>query len=329
MIPVLTIIMPAYNMEAYISEALESVLAAKTRDSIELLVVNDGSTDTTEDLVKAYEKKYPACVRCISKPNGHYGSAVNRGLAEAKGSFVKLVDSDDWVYPEAIDALVAYLADHPAIDLVLTDYVKACEDERELVEVTHTLTPGQEYDFSEVDLRPCIMHAQTFRRQLLLDEGLRLDEGILFTDDEWSLFPMPSVKKIAYVNAAVYGYRLGRADQSVSLESLEKTLGDNYRVTRRVMAWYRELPPHWDEHTNRGYVVEKTAAIVCEHVRRRLLAKDVKESKRVAMELLDFMVNDLALSSEELDRTFRFLQRGHGRGFGLLAAYKKMRVRHG
>lgn len=329
MSPLLTIIMPAYNMEAYIAEAIESVLAAKTRDHIELLVINDGSTDTTEALVKTYQEKYPACVHCISKPNGHYGSAVNRGLAEASGVFVKLVDSDDWVYPEALDELVQFLMAHQAIDLVLTDYVKVCEGECQTVKATTTLSPRTVFDFADVELRPCIMHAQTFRRQLLLDQNLRLDEGILFTDDEWSLFPMPGVKKLAYVDVAVYGYRLGRADQSVSLESLEKTLGDNYQVTQRVMNWYRALPEDWSDHTNRAYVIEKTAAIVCEHMRRRLLAKDVKQSKQVALELLRFMTDDLGLSPDELDRTFRFVQVGYGFGFGLLAAYKKMKVRHG
>lgn len=320
--------MPAYNMHDYIAEAIESVLAAKSRDSVELVVINDGSTDDTAEIVARYVKANPGLVRCVSKPNGHYGSAVNRGLLEATGTFVKLVDSDDWVYPDALDTLIRFLASHPTLDMVLTDYVRVCEGESQKVCATETLPVGEVLSFADVELRPCIMHTQTFRRQLLLDEKLHLDEGILFTDDEWSLFPMPAVKAIAYVNAAVYGYRLGRTDQSVSLECLEKTLGDNYQVTRRVMDWYRSLPVGWEAYANRAYVVEKTAAIVCEHLRRRLLAHDTQAGKQVALELLVFMTDDLGLAPEELDRSFRFIQKGRGRGFGLLSACKKMRVRH-
>ena len=92
----LTIIVPDYNMEEYLAKCCESVVVApELMERLEVLVVNDGSTDGTSEIAHVFERRYPGSFRVIDKQNGHYGSCVNRGLAEAKGEFVKLLDADD------------------------------------------------------------------------------------------------------------------------------------------------------------------------------------------------------------------------------------------
>ena len=125
----LTIIVPAYNMEKYLAKCCESVVVSQElREHLEVLVVNDGSTDKTSEVAHSFERKYPGTFRVIDKPNGHYGSCVNCGLAESKGEFVKLLDADDTYDKAEFERLLKFLVEGSAngalddIDLVLTDY---------------------------------------------------------------------------------------------------------------------------------------------------------------------------------------------------------------
>ncbi|NHM14402.1 glycosyltransferase [Eggerthellaceae bacterium zg-886] len=322
----LTIVMPAYNMEAYLGGALDSILACKRADRVEALVVDDGSTDATPQVIATFEQKAPNVVRGVRKENGHYGSAVNRGIAEATGDYVKVVDSDDWVDGGALDELLAFLESAGEVDLVLSDYVRVFEDCEEPVSVAD-IPPRKVLPFSDVRLRPCIMHAITYRRDVLRKSGLRLDEGILFTDDEYALFPTAWVNTLAYVPEPVYRYRLGRAEQSVSPENLERTLADNWQVAQAVMAWRRSLAARGVQPANLAYVNEKCAAIAYEHIRRRLLSSDAEQGRRVTRELEAFLTDDVGIAPADLERHVRFLRATDYAGWGVLAAYKKRRAK--
>ena len=86
---------PCYNSEAYMAQAIESILPGG--EDVEILIVNDGSKDRTAEIGKEYEEKYPGIVKLINKENGGHGDAVNAGLSHASGKYFKVVDSDDWV----------------------------------------------------------------------------------------------------------------------------------------------------------------------------------------------------------------------------------------
>ena len=92
MTPLLTVVVPAYNAEAYLARALDSVVGFGSE--LEVLVVDDGSTDGTARLAQAYADRYPEEVRLVSKPNGGHGSAINTGLEHARGAYLKVVDAE-------------------------------------------------------------------------------------------------------------------------------------------------------------------------------------------------------------------------------------------
>ena len=89
----LTIIVPAYNVENYIRRCLGSLVTAG--NDTEIIVVNDGSSDNTENIANEYAALYPEIVRVISKQNGGHGSAINTGLQNTKGKYFYTVDADD------------------------------------------------------------------------------------------------------------------------------------------------------------------------------------------------------------------------------------------
>ena len=99
MMKLLTITVPSYNSEAYLDRCMETLLPG--RDEVEILIVDDGSTDRTAEIADEYERKYPNIVRAIHKENGGHGDAVTTGIRNATGLFFKVVDSDDSLAPEA------------------------------------------------------------------------------------------------------------------------------------------------------------------------------------------------------------------------------------
>ena len=118
---VLTITIPSYNVEAYLEECLESFVNSEVMEEIEVLVVNDGSSDSTAEIAQRYADKYPETFRLINKENGGHGSTINTGIKEAKGKYFKVVDGDDWVDTRSFIRLVKVLKESEA-DIVASNY---------------------------------------------------------------------------------------------------------------------------------------------------------------------------------------------------------------
>lgn len=108
----ITVIIPVYNVEKYLTKCVDSVLNQTCRD-LEVILVDDGSPDDCPALCDAYGKKDPR-VRVIHRDNGGLSAARNTGLSAARGSFIGFVDSDDWVAPDMYERLLAALLEHDA-----------------------------------------------------------------------------------------------------------------------------------------------------------------------------------------------------------------------
>ena len=124
---ILTITVPSYNVEKFLNQTLNSFIHDEILDDIEVLIVDDGSKDHTAEIGKEYEEKYPQSFRVISKENGGHGSTINRGIAEAKGRYFKVVDGDDWVNTEDFVRLIQKLKGCSA-DYVFTNYYEVNDE---------------------------------------------------------------------------------------------------------------------------------------------------------------------------------------------------------
>ena len=93
---ILSVSIASYNVEKFIRKALDSCCVPEIMDRLEVLVVNDGSTDSTLEIAREYEEKYPQTFRVIDKKNGGYGSTVNASIKAATGKYFRLLDGDDW-----------------------------------------------------------------------------------------------------------------------------------------------------------------------------------------------------------------------------------------
>lgn len=110
--PLISVVMPVYNAERYLRLAVDSILA-QTLPDFELIAVDDGSKDRSKEILEEYAAR-DRRVRVVSRPNTGIVSALNDGLAVARGNFIARMDGDDWVTPHRFEKQAAFLREHPA-----------------------------------------------------------------------------------------------------------------------------------------------------------------------------------------------------------------------
>lgn len=242
----LTIVIPTYNMQAYLSRSLDSLIIREDLlGLIEVLVVNDGSRDDSSAIAHSYEVRYPQTFRVIDKENGNYGSCVNRGLNEAKGKYIKILDADDWFDTEEFEQFVVKLGQVDA-DLILTGY-------NVVNELNHTsrsayqpnLESLKKYDFQRLDYERIgvwVMHAVTYRVQLLQSINYHQTEGISYTDLEWTYLPLHVVKNVVYIDNVVYQYCVGREGQTMDTSVLVRSVWQHEPLAKRFIEHSESLP---------------------------------------------------------------------------------------
>lgn len=121
---ILTVVIPTYNMESYLEKCLDSVLVEQVIGLIEVMIVNDGSKDSSLLIAKRYQNRYPGSIVVVDKKNGNYGSCLNLAFSLAKGKYIRTLDADDCFDSIELVKFIEKLCSLPEnIDLVLTNYV--------------------------------------------------------------------------------------------------------------------------------------------------------------------------------------------------------------
>lgn len=241
----LSIIIPTYNMERYLRKCLDSLIVETSLMSqLEVLVINDGSKDSSSAIAHEYEAKYPQTFRVVDKANGHYGSCVNKGLELATGKYVKVLDADDSFDNKAFSIFLQKIADID-VDLILTEYATV-DEKGKLTGQSSLYSFGLEEEKS-LDFHLLLktnphfgygMYSCTYSLQLLKDMGYIQTEGISYTDTEWMCMPATRVKSFYYLPIVLYRYLLGRDGQSVSWNARIRAISDFMKVCKSVISFY-------------------------------------------------------------------------------------------
>lgn len=222
----LSIVVPTYNMEKYLTRALDSVCSSSYIDDIEVIVVNDGSKDRSSEIAHSFQDKFSNSVIVIDKENGNYGSCINAALKVATGKYIKVLDSDDYLDTNGLNSLMSTLITKD-VDLVINNYVK---------EYTSGKTINYEYDlphntilrFADVcetkAIYDLLLPAITYKTKIFRDLNYHQTEGISYTDTEWCFSPMTQVNTVIAIKDVVYRYQLGREGQTMNPAVFSKSI---------------------------------------------------------------------------------------------------------
>jgi len=217
--PFVSVIMPIYNASRFLVQSLGGLLRATSPD-LEIICVNDGSTDDSLEIVKRYAKN-DRRIRIIDQKNGGYGSAWNTGIRAATGEYVGNLDPDDFVDPEMYEELYKIAIKNKA-DVVKSNYFKyqGKEDKSTFFEVLKAypydvVTSAAENE-KIVCVTPCIW-SSIYRRQFLLDNNLWFHDtpGVCYQDTAWVFKMWVCAKRVVFTKKAYVHYRIDNENSSV------------------------------------------------------------------------------------------------------------------
>ena len=242
---VLSIIIPMYNMENYIGKCLQSLLDITTEclESIDIILFNDGSKYQSLSIATSYQKKYPEVIRVIDKENGNYGSCINAGLAKALGTYVKVLDSDDYFSSVGLSAILEKISSIPVMDMIITDFDIINANDEITNHVSFHLKKEKCLLFNDIwkKISDIQMHAIIYRTELFKEINYHQTEGISYTDQEWCYYPMVKIQTVYYVNNVLYKYLLGREGQTMSENVLKKKISNLEIVANKMLKHFSLL----------------------------------------------------------------------------------------
>ena len=244
----LSIAIPSYNSEAYMSKCIDSLLIGG--EDVEILIVDDGSTDRTAEIADEYAAKFPTIVKAIHKENGGHGSAVNAGIANATGIYFKVVDSDDWVreqpYHKILDTLREMTESGTRLDMLISNfsYEKEGEKHNKVMRYRHALPENRIFGWSEVKHfhkgQYILMHSVIFRTKMLRESGMQLPEKTFYVDNIYVFEPLMYVKNLYYLDVNFYCYYIGREGQSVNEQIMISRIDQQIKVNKIMVDYIVE-----------------------------------------------------------------------------------------
>ena len=239
--PLVSIIVPIYNGEQYIKGCIDSIVT-QTYSNIELILVNDGSTDGSKDVIQYYTDIDTRCV-LVDKSNGGASSARNMGLERANGEYVYFVDSDDYIEQTAIEELVNH------IQVTESDF---CCYRIKFYNQETSILHGQDFSCSEISAQNDILKdalmgynikispwAKFFSRSFLLKNNIRFYEGIINEDYLFTIECAIYARKVSFLNKALYNAyermgsvsRVMKDDCILSFLEIYKIIGKKWSST--------------------------------------------------------------------------------------------------
>ena len=284
---ILTFAVPCYNSEAYMSKCIDSLLPGG--EDVEIIIVDDGSTDGTARIADEYADRYPDICRVIHQKNAGHGGAVNTGIAAAKGIWFKVVDSDDWVdfdsYREVLEALRHFKEDRIPVDLLIANYVyeHVLDGKSHAIRYSNALPERTLFDWEEARhflmSQNLLMHSVIYRTRVLKECGLHLPEHTFYVDNLFVYIPLPYVHRIYYLNTDFYRYYIGREDQSVNEKTMISRIDQQILVNRLMVDAYDLYEEVRNRHL-RNYMFNYLTMIFTVTSVMLILSKDAENIKK-------------------------------------------------
>ncbi len=271
---ILSIIVPSYNSAGFLDKCIPSFFSEKVMDQLDIIIVNDGSTDATEETAQKYCRRYPDSIRLLSQENKGHGGALNTGFAAAVGKYLRPIDADDWVETQNLPAFIDFLRCCDS-DVVLTHFntVDAVSGEISKMK-SYPAEFGKALTMEELMAewrsfyRVATFHGITYRTEFYRKYGIVLSEHVFYEDNEYATVPFCYARTITPLDIFLYDYRVGDVNQSVSIANQVKRLSHSETVILCMIREYNRL----SEGAGRHYAAMKIQGVMMMYLTTALLA---------------------------------------------------------
>ncbi|MDF2923199.1 MAG: glycosyltransferase family 2 protein [Paenibacillaceae bacterium] len=237
---ILTIAVPSYNMEKHLAKNLLTYCDERLADSLEVIILNNASIDLTVEVSMEFVKKHPTIFVLKNRLSRGYGSSINEAMRDARGSFFRIVDADDWVDTEQLILLIEKLKDCSA-DVVQTHYQTV---HMQTGEIRPSLFRNIEYDHVYYDLVTCrdnvpCIHSIIYRTGLLRENNITLQDNIFFVDEEYVILPFLYTSSVIFYSFNIYRYLIGNPTQSTSPNNRAKYYKHREKIIKRLINFFK------------------------------------------------------------------------------------------
>ena len=265
----ISIIIPAYNAEKYIEKCLDSLIK-QTKKEIEIVIINDGSKDKTEEIIKSYTDSR---IKYYKNTNHGIGYTRNYGIEKAKGKYIMFLDSDDYVEKDICEKLYNK-ARNDDLDLVICDFFREYENG----DLTEIRTP----DFKNSSLKdnPEIINenlspwAKLYSTKLLKDNSIKFVENLKYEDAPFVIEALDKAKKIGKVNDCLVHYIIhGNSETTVR----DKRVFDILKIIDKIRNYCK----------NKEYLKDKIDRLTVRIITNYTIQQRVQIDKKVGMDFID------------------------------------------
>ena len=249
----LSVIIPVYNVENYLNECLDSV-TSQTLDDMEIICIDDGSTDNSPDILKEYSKKDKR-IKIITKENGGQATARNLGIKEAQGEYIAFVDSDDFIEPTMFEKLYTKAKDNN-LDIAMCKIATYDNQTEEIKNNVWYYMLGVFRDFEKdifnhKDTKEFTCHIavtpynKIYKTTLLKENNILFPEGLIFEDEKFFYDTYLRAKRVSIVDEFLYYYRINRKGSTVDTIK-DNDFSDIVPISKLIRETFKETDNYED-----------------------------------------------------------------------------------
>lgn len=277
--PKVSVVVPVYNTEKYLRKCLDS-LVNQTLEELEVIVVDDGSTDGSADLLDEYRKQYPDSFFVFRKENGGQGIARNIGVEKCSGDYIGFMDSDDYLELDMYENLYEMAVAENA-DLVECKY-RYVRCENDIEEELDTYGCVRAYkNQKDMFLNPLVSPwNKLYKRDVFERSGSLFTEGVIYEDTAFFIKQIPFIEKSAYLEEAFVTHIL-RGSSTMSINK-SKRVGDIFEVLKDILTFYEKRGIKEKYEKELEYFCVKI--LLCSSLERISKVKDKKLKKQFLRE---------------------------------------------
>lgn len=279
-----SVIVPVYNTKEYLNKCLDSLIN-QTLQELEIIVVDDGSTDGSTEIIRKYEREYPNKVKVFYKQNGGQASARNLGLKKVSGEYIGFFDSDDFADLNMFESLYKKAKDEQA-DFVGCAYRDLMYRNGKKI-IIHNYLGNKVCDIPRKMFFNAIVCPFTsfYRADVIRNSGAIFPEGVIFEDTAFWINQIPYIKKNVYIEQA-FANRVLREGSTTALYSAER-IRQIFPVLKCIITFYKTNNVYMEYQQEIEYFCMRI--LLCSSMQRISTLKTAVERKQMISETYEFI----------------------------------------